>query len=208
MTNTLHRQGTAENLKGDYVLFATSAGGYNREGCTDKMKEFLRIAMRHQPINVRAVGGRPTTIAALEEALAKTPVLTTATVTFDNLAALQAAVIDLVKADLGISINISGLLEEVSECCRGAGITRHSVEHSLGFRGRTERLPAYPVLEINTMCGHGLVSFNLIKKVADYVKLDRLTPEKGAEYLARPCVCAAFNTTRAAQLLRQMRDLG
>jgi hypothetical protein len=73
--------------------------------------------------------------------------------------------------------------------------------------GKTERLPNSQVLEMNTLCGHGMVSFNLIKKVMDQVKLGKLTPKQGAVLLAKPCVCAAFNPARAEELLERARTM-
>jgi hypothetical protein len=58
------------------------------------------------------------------------------------------------------------------------------------------------------MCGHGMVSFNLIKKVIEEVKLNRMTPEQGAYHLAKPCECGAFNPTRAHQMLEALRMKG
>ena len=52
MTNTLHRQGAAEDLKTDYVIFATTAKGINREGSAAKLQEFMRICSRHHPVNM------------------------------------------------------------------------------------------------------------------------------------------------------------
>ena len=109
----------------------------------------------------------------------------------------------MIRADLGISINISGLLDEVQACCRKAGIERHSVEHSLGVWGAKERLPEKNILELNTMCGHGMVSFNLIRKMIDYVKLRRLTTKEAARILAKCCECGAFNPARAELLLEK-----
>ena len=51
MTNTLHRQGTAEELKRDYVIFTTTARGINREGSAAKIHEFLRICKKYNPVN-------------------------------------------------------------------------------------------------------------------------------------------------------------
>ena len=106
---------------------------------------------------------------------------------------------------LGISINISGLLDEVQACCRKAGIQRHSAEHSLGFWGAKDRLPEREILEFNTMCGHGMVSFNLIRKMIEYVKLRRLTPQKAAKIMAKCCECGAFNPVRAEMLLEKVK---
>ncbi len=52
MTNTLHRQGTVENLKNDYVIFAYTAKGVNREGSAPKLREFLRICLKYNPVNI------------------------------------------------------------------------------------------------------------------------------------------------------------
>ncbi len=124
---------------------------------------------------------------------------------FSDLDTLQKVVEELIRADLGISIIISGLLEGVNECCRKAGIQRHSVEQSLGFWGARDRLPEREILEFNTMCGHGMVSFNLIRKMIEYVKLRRLTPKKAAKIMAKCCECGVFNPVRAEMLLEKSR---
>jgi hypothetical protein len=124
---------------------------------------------------------------------------------FTDLDTLQKVVEELIRADLGLSINISGLMDEVQACCRKAGMERHSVEHSLGFWGSKDRLPEREILEINTMCGHGMVSFNFIRKMIDYVKLRRLTPQKAAKLMAKCCECGAFNPVRAEMLLEKIR---
>ena len=124
---------------------------------------------------------------------------------FTDLDTFQKVVEELIRADLGISINISGLLDEVQACCRRAGIERHSAEHSLGFWGAKDRLPEREIMEFNTMCGHGMVSFNLIRKMIEYVKLRRLTPKKAAKIMAKCCECGAFNPVRAEMLLEKIR---
>ena len=37
-------------------------------------------------------------------------------------------------------------------------LPRHSVGYSLGFEGKTEKLPNSQVLMLSTMCGHGMIS--------------------------------------------------
>jgi hypothetical protein len=125
---------------------------------------------------------------------------------FDDIARLGALVAELREAQLGISINISGLHSEVDSMLRDNGIVRHTIEHSLGFHGKTEQLPAPEIVEIATMCGHGMVSYNLVKRMLELVKAGRLKPARAAEHLAKPCTCSVFNTARAAELLEQARD--
>jgi len=207
MTNTLHRRGTPEALRSDFVVFATPSRSISPE-LPEKMRRFTEIVLRHGPVNVSRVENmamkRVDTRRIAEEM--KDEIALTAT--FDNVEAVASVVAELKEADLGIPINISGLLEEVSECCNKAGLTRHSAEQSLGVFGRTDRLPPREVVEINTMCGHGMVSFNLIKKVIEEVKLERMTPDEGAYQLAKPCECGAFNPTRARQMLEALRMKG
>ena len=207
MTNTLHRQGNPESLKGDYVIFAHTAKGITREGSAPKIREFMRICSKHNPINMGDAkqGNIHQTDIRIQELISGQEDGAGALAVFTDLDTLRKVVEELIRADLGISINISGLLEEVRECCRRAGIKRHSVEHSLGLWGARDRLPEREVLEFNTLCGHGMVSFNLIRKMIDYVKLRRLTPKKAATIMARCCECGAFNPARAETLLEKIR---
>ena len=207
MTNTLHRKGTVEALKSDFVVFATPTRSISPE-LPDKMRRFTEICLKHGPVNAAKVENmvmkRLDPRRIREEAEGEIVI----TATFDNVEAVAAVVADLKEADLGIPVNISGLLEEVSECCRKAGMTRHSAEQSLGVFGKKDRLPPLEAVEINSMCGHGMVSFNLIKKIIEEVKLERMTPEQGAYHLAKPCECGAFNPTRARRMLEALRMKG
>ncbi|MBU2647390.1 hypothetical protein KKI24_21970 [bacterium] len=209
MTNTLHRKGSSQALKQDFVVFALPKRDmFSLEELVSKLKTFTDICLSHHPINMGKYENRslrgidPRRMAEeMEDSIALTAV-------YGDVETLGSVIKALVAADLGISINISGLMDDVQQCCRDAGITRHSAEQSLGIFGRTELLPSREVLEINTLCGHGLVSFNLIQKVLTEIKLDRMSPEEGAYQLARPCQCGVFNLQRAQQLLESMRLKG
>lgn len=203
MTNTLHRKGSPESLKNDFVIFATPSGKI--PDLVQKLIRFTQICLKHKPVNMNHVdrdGVHHVDPRRIQQEMQKKIGLTA---TFDNTEALAAVITELKKADLGISINVSGLLEEVKSCCNNVGMQRHSAEQSLGIFGRTELLPPWPVVKINSLCGHGLVSFNLISKIIDEVKTERMTPKSGAYHLAKPCQCGAFNPTRARQLLEQLR---
>ena len=49
---------------------------------------------------------------------------------FDNQAAAEQFLKVAAEADLGLSINMSASVEGAQECCKFAGITRHSVGYS------------------------------------------------------------------------------
>ena len=205
MTNTLHRQGAVEDLKEDYVIFVSMARGINREGSAPKIHEFLRICQKHNPVNIGSskLGTVLQDDVDFQDLVTNLKDGSTSAAVFTDLDTLQKVLAELIEADLGISINVSGLLDGVQECCHGNGIERHSVEHSLGFWGSRDRLPEREILEINTLCGHGMVSFSLIRKMMEYVKMRRLTPKEAAEIMGRCCECAVFNTTRAEHLLEK-----
>jgi len=129
--------------------------------------------------------------------------LTTVAAVFDSRPTAEDFVKAVKAADLGLSINISTSVEGAEQCCFAAGIPRHSVGYSLGFEGKTEKLPSDDVLMLATMCGHGMVSQSLAKKMIDWVKEGRRTPEQAASYMTRFCSCGVFNPARAARVLRQ-----
>ena len=134
MTNTLHRRGSRDSLKNDYVIFCTPAKGINAEGSASKIQEFVRICLKYRPVNMG--DGRQGNILQNDmdvgKFLSKQQDGEGAAAVFTDLETLRKVVEELIQADLRISINISGLLDEVQTCCRKVGIERHSVEHSLG----------------------------------------------------------------------------
>jgi hypothetical protein len=109
------------------------------------------------------------------------------------------------EANLGLSINMSASIEGAKECCKFAGIVRHSIGYSLGFEGATDKLPNGQLLKLTTMCGHGMVSASLAKKMIDWVKEGRRTPAQAVTYMARFCSCGVFNPARAQRILEDAR---
>ena len=205
MTNTLHRQGTIESLKSDYQIFVHTAKGINREGAAPKIREFMKICLKYHPVNMGDVkqGSMHQDDIAIDALIAKLGDGAVAAAAFTDLDTLRKVVEELIEADLGICINITGLLDEVQECCRKAGIIRHSAEHSLGVWGAKDLLPEREVMEFNTMCGHGMVSFNLIRKMIEEVRMRRKTPKQASRMMAKCCECGVFNTARAEALLKK-----
>jgi len=82
------------------------------------------------------------------------------------------------------------------------GLKRHTVELSLGVWGKVEKLESQEVLEVTTMCGHGLVAGNLVKTLVDDIRKGRTTARQASEELAKQCVCGVFNAPRAEELLK------
>lgn len=222
MTNTLHRFGDAESFRDDYVVFAIASRGKNDEGAVEKLRKFLEMAVPFGPVNLgdSRHGGAlrpckkmtptshwdrdrtpdfPTVIQGLDT-------MTTAAAVFDDRVKAEDFVKAVKEADLGLSINISTSVDGAEQCCHAAGIPRHSVGYSLGFEGKTEFLPNSQVMMLSTMCGHGMVAHSLAKKMIDWVKEGRRTPEEAASYLTRFCSCGVFNPSRAKRILEEARS--
>jgi hypothetical protein len=221
MTNTLHRYGDAESFYDDYIIFASPSTGKNDIDSIPKLKKFLEMALPFNPVNIGdpVHGGalRPSrdlsTIANWHRDM--TPNFravidginepASVAAIFDNQESAEKFLKVVVEADLGLSVNISTSIEAAEECCRYAGIPRHSVGYSLGFEGATEKLPNTQLLKLTTMCGHGMVSVSLAKKMIDWVKEGRRTPDQAVTYMARFCSCGVFNPHRAKRILEDSR---
>jgi hypothetical protein len=217
MTNTLHRFGPAESFRDDYVVFAMCSKGRNDEGSLPKLHKFLELAISFHPVNLGdAIHGgalRPCkrmtpashwnrdTAPDFQSVINGLDAPTTVAAVFDNRPAAEDFVKALREADLGLSVNISTSIDGAEQCCFAAGIPRHSIGYSLGFEGKTEKLPNSKVMLLSTMCGHGMISHSLAKKMVDWVKEGRRTPEQAASYLTRFCSCGVFNPTRAKRVL-------
>jgi len=219
MTNTLHRFGPAPSFADDYIVFAMCARGKNDVDALPKLRQFLEMAVSFKPVNLGdAIHGgalRPSremnplahwkrdSTLDFKAVIDGLNALTTVAAVFDNRVAAEDFVKTVKQADLGLSINISTSVDGAEQCCFAAGIPRHSVGYSLGFEGKTEKLPNAEVLTLSTMCGHGMVSHSLAKKMIDWVKEGRRTPEQAAACMTRFCTCGVFNPARAARVLEQ-----
>jgi len=221
MTNTLHRYGSAESFYDDYVIFAIPSRGKNDKGSVPKLRQFLEMALPFKPVNMGdALNGgalRPSRTMSptshwnrdmtpnFQGVIDGLTAPTTVAAVFDDRVAAEDFVKAVKAADLGLCINISTSIDGAEQCCHTACQPRHSVGYSLGFEGHTEKLPNTQVLTLSTMCGHGMISSNLAKKMIDWVKEGRRTPEQAATYMARFCSCGVYNPARAKRILEDSR---
>jgi len=221
MTNTLHRFGDADSFRDDYIVFAMCSRGKNDEDAVPKLRSFLEMALSFHPVNL----GDARNGGALRPSKSMNPlshwkrdtkpdfravidgfnVPTTAAAVFDNRVAAEDLMKAVREADFGLSVNISTSIDGAEQCCHAACIHRHSVGYSLGFEGKTEHLANEDVLKLSTMCGHGMIAASFAKKMIDWVKEGRRTPEQASTYLARFCSCGVYNPSRAIRILEDAR---
>ena len=221
MTNTLHRFQKPDDPKDDYIVFTMVSQGINDTGSREKSRNYLAAALKYNPVNIAAgarkgpmyrpenhmnpfslyIRGRHESVSP-EQLLAEMNEPGQVLVVFDNRENTEQFLKELKQMDLGLSVNVSALVDDIREMAPRTGVLPHSINYALGFRGDLYRLPERQVLELTTLCGHGLISSNFAKKMINRVKERRLSPEKAAGYMAKFCVCGAFNTTRAIRILR------
>jgi hypothetical protein len=206
MTHTLHRLGTErKSLEQDFVVLAMPSKDINHEGSGPKLRRFLDMALEAGAIKIGDCRkGNEYHQGGIDRVLENVEDRAVVHAVFKDIAPLKALLGALKEADLGMSVVVSGLFDRVEQCCGEVGLEKHTVNQSLGRWGRTHNLPPDPILELNTMCGHGMVSVSLIEEVVKQVKAGDCTPEEGAERLFRPCMCGIFNPHRAASLLRAL----
>jgi len=213
MTHTLHRQGEYESLSDDFVVLAMAAAGINDAEATDANRAFLDLALAHgadevnmgtmetgsiyqvefERIREEAVGGR---------------ILHAVFADFDD---LESFLVELAELELGLSVVVTGLFDRTEAVCDRVGELAdadplpepHTARWAAGIEGDTDRLPEEWVLELSTMCGHGMVAFDLVREMREAVATGKMDVSQAAERIAEPCACGIVNTERAERLLRE-----
>ena len=201
MTHTLYREGTQSNLSNDYVVLAMSAKNINEKGSAEAMKRFFKMGLRHNPVNygdMKTGNMFSTSLQTIMDNIKDTSIVHMVYTTKEQVIAFLK---ELKETDLGLSVVVSGIVDEVKDCCGGVGLKQHTVEYSLGIWGKTDKLPDGKTLEITTMCGHHMVASKLVENMMLEVKRGKKTSIEAAQELTRQCCCGVFNTERAAELL-------
>jgi len=209
MTHSLHREGSVDSLERDYCLFVYPARGFNYAGSAPRLRRLLEILYEAGPSNIIATSLRrnPYSGVSRQEVLDSIKDGTRIYCTFNSRDKLKEALRRIKEADEGISIVVGGLIDRVREMAAEIELKPHTINLSLGIHGRTDRLPPPEIRQFTTMCGHGMVSPNLVRDVIRKVKRGKMDYWKGSLILAAPCTCGIFNPHRSEELLRNLAPL-
>ncbi len=203
MTHTNHRVG--DFLNEDYVILIMPSKGINVEGSGQKLRRYLEMALENGAIKIGdARLGNEYHQGSVEKVLENMEDQAVVQAVFKDKESLVKTLRTYKEADLGLSVVVSGLFDHVGECCKEVGLERHTINQSMGRWGKTDKLPPPEILQLNTMCGHGMVAVGLINEVVDDIKSGNCTAEEGAERLFAPCMCGIFNPHRAALILKDL----
>ncbi|MCL4487998.1 MAG: hypothetical protein M1570_07695 [Chloroflexi bacterium] len=201
MTHTLHRSGTVESLRGDYVWLMYQAKGINDSNIKPKAEEFIAAAEAVGCENwgdVKSGSILELGAPAVKERISDKSRLRGV---FTSRAQVVEFLRQMKKRDVGLSVVISGLLDEVLPACEQAGVTPHTVNYSFGVWGKKELLPSEETLAVTTMCGHHQISPALVEFYQKRVREGKMKPERAAQRIATYCPCGIFNHIRGAKLL-------
>lgn len=208
MTHSLHRRGEWDDLKDDFVVLGCPATGINKKGSAPKTQKFLSICYKHGPINLGDMKTGNIYNTTMDDILSHVTDGTIVQCTFDNREKIVSLLKELKENRPGISIIISGISDIVQQCMEEAGLGRiHTIEYSLGTWGRTELLPEFEILKTTTMCGHAMISSDLVKKLVRDVKRGRKTVEEACLEMAKCCTCGNYNMTRGIKLFKELLPL-
>lgn len=207
MTHSLHRRGKIEDLREDYVVVAMTSKE-NKEATKPVLKDVAKIYFEVGVSNTGSSGLEINIPMGFDkewfiESIPKSHGLLCS---FSSKAKLREALKKLKEADLGISITVSGVIDEVIPMAQEVGLKPHTINLSLGIIGKTEKLPDEEILQYNTMCGHALISNNLIRKGIGDVLCGSKTAREASMMIAKPCVCGIYNLDRSDLMLAASAD--
>lgn len=209
MTHSLHREGTLDSLERDYAVFIYPARGFNYPGSGPKVRRLMELLYLGEPSNVIVTTLRRNLYAGVspEEILDSIKDGARVFSAFNSRDKVKEVLLRFKKANEGISIVVSGLIDRVREISEEIGLSPHMVNLSLGVHGNTDRLPSADLRQFTTMCGHGVVSPNLVRDVVRKLKRGRVSVWEGSLILAKPCACGIYNPHRSEELLNEMAPL-
>ncbi len=209
MTHSLHREGTLDSLETDYVLFIFPARGFNYAGSAPKVRRLMEFVYQTGPCNTLVSTLRRNLYSGVtpDEILDNIQDGSRAYAVFNNKAKIKEILLRIQEANEGISIIVSGLIERIRDFTTEMGMDPHTINLSLGILGETDRLPPPDIRQYTTMCGHGMVSPNLVRDLIRRVKKRKLSPWKASVLLASPCICGIVNPHRSETLLQKTTPL-
>lgn len=202
MTHSLHRSGDIESQKKDFNWFMYQTKGVNDVNIKPKALEFIAAAEAVGSENWGDVKTGPITGYSVEEIKERITDKSRLRGVFTR----KDQVVDFLKRikakDLGQSVVITGILDEVIPACREAKVIPHSINYSLGVWGKKDNLPDDVTLSITTMCGHHMIPPKFVKHIIKQVESGRLTAEEGSIKLANFCYCGIFNQVRCSDIIK------
>lgn len=206
MSHSLHRLGSEESLKGDYVFLCTPARGVNNVGAAKKLVKILNILLEVGPANIGLYGhGSLMSGVCIDDIKRGINDNSRLRCCFDNREKVKEVLSRIKSEDFGLSIAVSGSITELMDMARELSLKPHTINISCGVFGKLERLPDAKVLEISTMCGHGMIGHRLVNSIIKKLHAGEIGLDDAIQRLGEPCTCGIFNPSRASEILQQIK---
>jgi len=199
MTHTLHRQGDVESLREDYVVLIL---GKDIPFSPYRMRFSRRFPRIYEIVKKAFLNMGILKMLRIINRIK--PGRTQEGPVFNDKKELASYLKRLKERNLGKSVVVSGLFDEVNDCLKGINLSPHTVQFSLGIFGKKELLPRQEILEVTTMCGHHMISPRLAERLASDVRDGKLSREEAVRVLSKQCVCGICNKTRASKLIEAL----
>jgi len=205
VTHSLHRLGGKPSLEKDYVLLCTPATGVNTKGAREKRQRTLDLLMEIGPSNIGFYGfGSAITGIRIQEVRDTLQDHSRLRCCFDDKRKVEEVLRRLQSEDWGISVTVSGPTSELVHISHDLGLTPHTINMSCGTFGKLDLLPDREILEISTMCGHGMIAHGLAAEVIDKLRKGQTEMSEAVRILGGPCTCGIFNPSRAQEILQRI----
>jgi hypothetical protein len=184
-----------------------AAHKFNDQGAVTKLSEVFKILLELEPDNIADDNqGGIYTGKSPEEILSNMVDKACIGAAFSDEKKLRKALQKLKEADLGMSIVVTGNFEKVFNVLREVGLKPHTVHMSLGTFGNKEKCPNANLINITSMCGHGMVTSRHTQIILRRMKSGKLPAREGAMQLAKSCTCGIFNPKRAESLIERLSE--
>ena len=207
MTHALHRAGNT--FQNDWIIYLYPTREFKHLGGAKKLVDLTEIVREEHACNYAGYEIKKNIYGGItfEQIKSNTTDKGRFYCVFSTKEDFIHALKRIKEYDAGLSVVVAALTDEVREITRDLDIQPHTINMSLGIFGNKVILPEMEILELTTMCGHGMVSPYLVKKILTKIKRRWMSVEEGAIELAKPCVCGIFNPVKASELLKKLLPL-
>ena len=205
MSHSLHREGPESTFaKSDYVFISRPAMGFNDKGASPKIKRTFEIVFEEGPTNFGSLTSQENMSMGVDpqKLIDKVEDNSPVMCCYHEREKMLNVVKRLKEEEVGLSVIVTGLVDDIVDMCEEVGLEPHSVDISLGIFGKTELLPDTDIRCFTTMCGHGMIAASLVKQMKKAYAEGKVSAEEATEVISAPCMCGIFNTKRSEQLLK------
>jgi hypothetical protein len=204
MTHSLHRRGSRESLRGDYVMVCRTSK-VNKAVTGPVLSRIAEIIFEVGVSNTGSSYLETNIPLGLDREMFKARIAEAHGLlcSFSSKEKLEQVLARIHEEKLGISITVSGLIDEVVPLAQSMGIKPHTINLSMGILGKKEKLADEELLEYTTMCGHALIATNLVKKGIADVASGKKSPREASMMIGAPCICGIFNLDRSELMLQK-----